>query len=292
MPLISLGGQRANDAINWESLVRGIPGSTEGADLTRMVTSGDFTKYSSPYLSGKTFPSHLDSPSLPDGLRVIEVFCFDDETAFTAHQDVLYAWTGTRDAIMDTLVVPLGTLDALMKLPSSLTKIFSKSGQSSAPKFSQRDVLYVTDQGLYHQGALGSTYMASSGKKRQRDGSEGLLRWDDVKELPGPGANSSLKGPNESFACPVAVGLLLPLLSFPGPSYASPEGMVSFQLESRSTEMKQAGGNGRWEQRTKITIPVNYVQPATQHFPVPRVYPHSALLYKLIEAGIAGKLPK
>jgi len=291
MPLLSLDGQRSNDALDWESLVRGIPGSTEGAELMRMVSSGDFSGYSSPYLSGKAnLPAHLDSPSLPDGLRVIEVFCFDDEAAFTSHQDVLYSWTGTKDAITDTLVVPVGTLDALMNLPGSLSKIFRKSGE---PAYSQRDVLYVTDQGLYHQGALGSKYMASvGGKVRQRDGSEGLLRWDDVKELPGPGAKSNLKGPNEPFACPVVVGLLLPLVSFPGPSYASPEGMVSFQLESLSTEMKQAGGNGRWEQRTKITIPVNYIQPATQHFPVPRVYPHSALLYKLIEAGLAGKLPK
>lgn len=276
--------------IDWASHVRGIPGSTGGNELASMVNSGDFTAYKSPYLRGEqeAAATHLSTSAPGKDLRVIEVFTFPEgaEADFRAHHDALYAWRGTGRIVGDALVPPLGTLMALLNVPDGLLQAVMKGGYHKAPKFADRDVLYVTDKGLFHQGATGGFYNRG---RSERDQSQGLLRWDDIKGLPAE-ARDGLKGPGEPLTCQVGVGLLVTMAHIRGPSFKAPEGMVSFQLQSVST--KSVAFGNRYEQRPAHMIPINDFQAGSANNPHPRAYPNSALLYKLIEAGMAGKLPQ
>ena len=56
---------------------KGIPGSTGGEELKRMIESGDFASYSSAFTR-----CEKAGPAKQPGLQVIETFSFDDETAY------------------------------------------------------------------------------------------------------------------------------------------------------------------------------------------------------------------
>jgi len=283
-PLVNFNSKPSDDPIDLNSLVTSVPGSTGGMELNRMCASGDFSSYSSPYTRGEQTASTIDGA----GLRVIEAFTFQigEEQAFQEMHDVLYSSDGWRQMIGDALVIPLGTVASLFNLPGAVTQVL----MTPSPKEARLgdDTIFITDKGVYHHNPdTRSAFegpMAARARKRTPN-KKGLLRFDNMKPL--PVAGGGLKGPDDPFTCEVAIGLLVPLVAFAGPTHKTPDGMVSFQLESISTRWTTVGKVRR--ERPDVEIPINAFESGARHSP--RVYPHSALMYKMIEAGIAGKLP-